>query len=50
VEWVAAALIAVGALAGGFVGSSFGRRLPAVVLRTAIVVLGLTAIGVLMSR
>ena len=50
IEWVAAALIAVGALAGGFVGSSFGRRLPAVVLRTAIVVLGLTALVVLMSR
>jgi uncharacterized protein len=50
VDWAAAALIAVGALAGGFVGSSFGRRLPAVVLRTAIVVLGLTAIVVLMSR
>jgi uncharacterized membrane protein YfcA len=50
VQWVAAALIAVGALAGGFVGSSLGRRLPAVVLRTAIVVLGLTAIVVLMSR
>ena len=43
-------LVAVGSLAGGFVGSSFGRRLPSVVLRTAIVVLGLTAIGVLMSR
>jgi uncharacterized membrane protein YfcA len=50
VKWVAAALIAVGALAGGFVGSSLGRRLPAVVLRTAIVVLGLTAIAVLLSR
>jgi uncharacterized membrane protein YfcA len=50
VEWVAAALIAVGALAGGFVGSSLGRRLPAVVLRTAIIVLGLTAIVVLTSR
>ena len=50
VEWVAAALIAVGALAGGFVGSSYGRRLPAPVLRTAIVVLGLTAIVVLVSR
>jgi uncharacterized protein len=50
VHWGAAALVAVGSLAGGFVGSSFGRRLPAVVLRTAIVVLGLTAIGVLMSR
>jgi uncharacterized membrane protein YfcA len=50
VDWVAAGLVAVGSLAGGFVGSSFGRRLPSVVLRTAIVVLGLTAIGVLMSR
>ena len=50
VNWVAAGLVAVGSLAGGFVGSSFGRRLPSVVLRTAIVVLGLTAIGVLMSR
>jgi uncharacterized protein len=50
VEWVAAALIAVGALAGGFVGSSYGRRLPAPVLRTAIVILGLTAIVVLVSR
>ena len=50
VEWLAAALIAVGALAGGFVGSSYGRRLPAPVLRTAIIVLGLTAIVVLMSR
>ena len=50
VEWAAAGLIAVGALAGGFVGSSYGRRLPAVVLRTAIVVLGLTAIAVLLSR
>ena len=50
VEWAAAALVAVGALAGGFVGSSYGRRLPATVLRTAIVVLGLTAIVVLLSR
>ena len=50
VEWVAAALIAAGALAGGFVGSSYGRRLPAPVLRAAIVVLGLTAIAVLLSR
>jgi uncharacterized membrane protein YfcA len=50
VRWAAAALIAVGALAGGFVGSSLGRKLPAVVLRTAIVLLGLTAIVVLMSR
>ena len=50
VEWGAAPLDAVGALAGGFVGSSYGRRLPATVLRAAIVVLGLTAIAVLLSR
>jgi uncharacterized membrane protein YfcA len=47
VQWPTAALIAVGALAGGFVGSSYGRRLPAPVLRAGIVVLGLTAIVVL---
>jgi hypothetical protein len=47
---MAAALIAVGALAGGFVGSSLGRKLPAVVLRTAIIALGVTAIVVLVSR
>ena len=50
VHWAAAGLVAAGSLAGGFVGSSLGRRLPAVVLRTAIVVLGITAIIVLMSR
>jgi uncharacterized membrane protein YfcA len=50
VHWAAAGLVAAGSLAGGFVGSSLGRRLPAVVLRAAIVVLGITAIIVLMSR
>ena len=44
------ALIAVGAIAGGYTGARFGRRLPSAVLRTAIVVLGLIAIGVLLSR
>ena len=39
-----------GSLVGGFVGSTLGRRLPAPVLRTAIVLLGLIAIGVLLSR
>jgi uncharacterized membrane protein YfcA len=50
VDWRASALIAVGAVAGGYTGARFGRRLPSAVLRTAIVVLGLIAIGVLLSR
>ena len=50
VDWRAAALIAGGAVVGGYVGARFGRRLPPAVLRTAIVVLGVIAIGVLLSR
>jgi uncharacterized membrane protein YfcA len=50
VDWRAGGLIAGGALLGGYTGARFGRRLPAAVLRTAIVVLGLTAIAVLLRR
>jgi uncharacterized membrane protein YfcA len=50
VDWRAAALIAVGAILGGYVGARFGRRLPSPVLRTAIVVLGVVAIVVLVNR
>jgi uncharacterized membrane protein YfcA len=50
VDWPAAGLVAGGSLVGGYVGSTLGRRLPAPVLRTAIVLLGLVAIGVLLSR
>src|SRR3712207_598176 len=50
VDWTAAALLAGGSLVGGAVSSRYGRRLPEPVLRTAIVVLGLIAIGVLLSR
>ena len=50
VDWRAAALIAVGSIAGGYVGARFGRRLPPAVLRAAIVVLGLVAIAVLVTR
>ncbi|MGY1886252.1 sulfite exporter TauE/SafE family protein [Blastococcus sp. SYSU DS0753] len=50
VLWSAAGLLAVGSLAGGHVGARYGRRLPEPVLRTAIVVLGVVAIGVLVSR
>jgi uncharacterized protein len=50
VDWAAAALVAGGSLVGGYVGSTVGRRLPAPVLRTAIVLLGLVAITVLLHR
>ena len=44
INWAAAGLIAVGSLIGGFVGSAYGRRLSAPVLRAAIVVLGVIAL------
>lgn len=50
IDWWAAGLLAVGSLAGGALSSRYGRRLPAAVLRTAIVVLGLVAILVLVTR
>jgi uncharacterized protein len=50
VDWWAAGLLAAGSLVGGAVSSRYGRRLPAPVLRTAIVVLGVVAIVVLVTR
>jgi uncharacterized membrane protein YfcA len=50
VDWPAAGLIAVGAILGGYTGARFGRRLPAPALRAGIVVLGLIAIAVLLTR
>ena len=50
IDWWAAGLLAVGSLVGGAVSSRYGRRLPSAVLRTAIVVLGVVAIVVLVSR
>jgi uncharacterized protein len=50
VDWRAAGLVAGGSLVGGYLGSTFGRRLPSPVLRTAIVLLGLVAIAVLVTR
>jgi uncharacterized membrane protein YfcA len=44
VAWGAAALIAVGSILGGVLGSRYGRRLPAVALRALIVVVGIVAI------
>ncbi|WP_183095204.1 sulfite exporter TauE/SafE family protein [Nocardioides stalactiti] len=43
VDWLIVLLIGVGAFAGGFIGASVGRRLPPTVLRTFIVVVGLSA-------
>lgn len=44
IDWVAVALIAGGSLVGGLIGARVGRRLPPVVLRSCIVVLGVIAI------
>jgi len=44
IDWSVAALIAVGALAGGYVGARVGRRLSPVVLRGVILVVGVLAI------
>ncbi|MGY1638797.1 sulfite exporter TauE/SafE family protein [Geodermatophilus sp. SYSU D00742] len=50
VDWTAAGLVAGGSLLGGYTGARFGRRLPAPVLRTVIVLLGCAAIAVLLTR
>ena len=44
VDWRIVALIASGAVVGGLIGASVGRRLPASVLRTVIVVVGVVAL------
>jgi uncharacterized membrane protein YfcA len=41
ISWLAAGLIAVGSLVGGFLGAHYGRRLSPNVLRVGIVVIGL---------
>jgi len=43
VDWRIALLIACGSIVGGQIGSTVGRRLPAPVLRTAIICVGLVA-------
>jgi uncharacterized membrane protein YfcA len=44
IDWLVVLLIAVGSLLGGVVGSTAGRRLPPVVLRGLIVVIGVVGI------
>jgi len=45
VNWVVAALIAVGSAAGGVLGARVGRKLPPLALRIIIVVIGLVAVA-----
>jgi uncharacterized membrane protein YfcA len=44
INWTVAGLIAGGALIGGMLGSSYGRRIPAPTLRLLIVLLGVVAL------
>lgn len=44
VDWLIVVLIGAGAILGGQVGASYGRRLPAPVLRAVIVVVGVIAL------
>ena len=48
--WQVVALIAVSSLAGGFLGARIGRKLPPVVLRSVIVVLGLIALFFMIQK
>ncbi|PPK65914.1 sulfite exporter TauE/SafE family protein [Actinokineospora auranticolor] len=50
VAWPAVALLAAGSVVGGVVGAKVGRRLSPVVLRGVIVVVGLTAVVILLTR
>ena len=45
VDWGDTAVLAAGAIAGGFLGASFGRRLPARAAETLVVIIGLAAAG-----
>ena len=49
VDWRVAALIALGSVVGGQVGSIIGKRLPPLVFRTIIVVVGVVAIVSLLT-
>ncbi|MGH3242050.1 MAG: sulfite exporter TauE/SafE family protein [Spirillospora sp.] len=44
INWLAVLLIASGAVVGGLIGARAGRRIPPLVLRTVIVVVGIVAI------
>ena len=50
VDWPVAGLIALGSVIGGQIGATVGRRLPPVVLRAVIVLVGLAAVGAFLLR
>lgn len=50
VDWLVAGLIAAGAVVGGVIGSGVGRRLPPLVLRVVIVLVGVVALVTLLAR
>jgi uncharacterized membrane protein YfcA len=45
VDWAVAGLIAIGAVVGGQIGATVGRRLPETALRVFIVLVGIAAIA-----
>lgn len=49
VDWLVVAVIAAGAVIGGFLGAAVGRKLPPLVLRGVIVVVGLVAVTVMLA-
>jgi uncharacterized membrane protein YfcA len=49
IDWVVAGLIALGSVAGGQIGAGVGRRLPPVLLRAVIAVVGVVALVVLLA-
>lgn len=49
VDWVVAGLIAAGSVVGGQIGAGVGRRLPPVLLRAVIAVVGVVALIVLLA-
>jgi uncharacterized membrane protein YfcA len=48
IDWLVVLLIGLGSVVGGFLGASIGRRLPPLVLRSVIVVVGLVAVAVIL--
>lgn len=49
IDWRLVAVIAVGSVIGGFVGAAVGRKLPPVVLRSMIVLIGTIAVVVIVT-
>ncbi len=48
IDWQIVLVLGIGAVVGGFLGASIGRRLPPVVLRGVIVVVGLVAVATIL--